>query len=351
MSELESDQKDKIIESLKNECGILQNKCMLLTEQIIEFKKKCLPSNDATETWKISEIYSTNINLKNTIVDLKQTAKLLFEEKIMIENTLNTSTQSDDNTQNIIILNDEIEVEDIDSTDDEIVEMEIKQSMSNSLQTDFEIYNIDRFQNINNYNKPLILFHRMENEVIKQWNLLKKQYHKHMFEQLCKINSESIVKIIAYSILFDLLIAVYNFMYDQYKTDSKVIDLILLNIIELSKIDREKYEYFGQYINALIGNVTKTVFERYNGCLNACMNKQLESYAIKCCEIIWNLIHFRYEIYPLEMYFDCNDNNYDENIHEKETNDCNDEIEFCVFPSVRKNGIYKSKILVIYNQE
>eukprot|EP01084_Bolivina_argentea_P159229 277340_1 len=307
----------------------------------------------------MSDIYSTNINLKSKILDLKKTAQLLSEEQTLIENALNPTTPSVETPPNIVILNDEVEVEDIESTDDEINEIEMKQSVPNNnfetlnLQIDFEKYNIYRYENINNYNKPLTLFHTIENEIITQWNLLRQQYHKNMFEQLCKINDENNMQIIAYSILFDLMIAAHNFMCDQYKKNSNAINLILLNITELNDIDREKYEYLGIYVDDLINNVTKIVFERYDGCLNVSVNNQLQVYAIKCCEIIWNLIHLGsgYEIYPLEMYFECNDTKYDSNIHEKETSDCNDEIQFCVFPSLLKNGIYKSKIVVICNQQ
>eukprot|EP01083_Nonionella_stella_P008378 24116_1 len=337
------EEKDQIIETLRAQYDSLQNTCMELTKENIELKQKYASVLETTTSSTLETIQSAHNALQDKISDLAHAATLLSQEQI-------TNVGDAMETENVIMLDDEHEVQDIESSDEEFehkmqvqpsLQQDERKQLLDTLQTVFEQFRINHHPM-----EALVIFHPFEDQVVDAWNLVKQQYHHTMFQKLCSGDEDT--DIIAYSILFDLMIACYNVMNKQYEAqkldiNSNVIDVMLLNIKSLYQTDTVV-----QWINEILDSVTKAVFERYDGCLNQENIKiELKIFAIECCKIIWNVIHHGYQIYPLEMYFDADDIQYDANIHEK--TDCNSDgcVEYCTFPCIVQNSIPKTKMTVV----
>ena len=140
-----------------------------------------------------------------------------------------------------------------------------------TMQNEFEIEILQKFQKIENNDdtlKEFKIFLMNEDEIIEQWNLLKNGHHKNMFEILNSNDND--MEIVSYSILFDLFVAAYNVIKDEYEeskrdTNSRIIQLILLTFMQFHQ-DRSM-DHIDEYVMQIIDGITAKVFERYDTCL------------------------------------------------------------------------------------
>merc|ERR1711933_598621 len=120
---------------------------------------------------------------------------------------------------------------------------------------------------------------------------------------------------IAYSLLFDIMIACYQQMNAQYQMNKmvvhdRVIDFIVLNLNELYEVivmdnneHNDCYVNLKQYLLDVINDVTHRTFEKYKIEMKDMKNK-LTLFAVNCCKATWDILYCQYHMFPLEMYFD-----------------------------------------------
>ena len=308
-----------------------------LTAQNIKLKQKCSSYSP------IEILQSESNSLKYKIMELSNTAIQLSKERELMKNDIHFD-------ENVVVLDDENAVCDIDSSDDEeVIGAQLTQDILEKLRIDFEKYRTQR-----DGKSLLSIFHPIEKQMISDWAVLK-DHHGIVFDNFCKNHkSDEDIEIVAYSLLFDILIACYRSMdveYQKHKMvdNDRLIDFILLNLDELYQAvvlegDDPNYECLQEYVKDLIKETISKTFDRYKIEINA--GKELSLFAVRCCQTIWNIIYCQYELFPLEMYFD-DDIKYNADTHQKVTTDSNESIQYCVFPSVMLEQALKSKMYVV----
>ena len=195
--------------------------------------------------------------------------------------------------------------------------------------------------------EELRIFYDFQGQIIRDWMNLRCQEYQNLLDKLLDLNIGENKLYDSYSILFELIIGCFNIMQREYKLmklqDPMSINLIFLNMRKLyiaSKVfyidnyengnNDKRIENLSEFIEGIIDEIMKNMSnKKYVECVlkNDLIKDYMVMFIIKCCEILWNFIHFGMDLYPKRMMIVKDDR-----------------MRCCYFPAVINGNITKTKI-------
>ena len=195
----------------------------------------------------------------------------------------------------------------------------------------------------------LQIFYDSKAQVIRSWMCLRHQEYQNLLDRLLDKHTDHSLSnrlFDVYPVLFKLIIRCYGVIQREYKLmafqDPVSINLIFLNMQKLWVATRMVYngdenkrrmENVGEFIQDKIDEILKKKSgdHEYDEFVN---DEDVIMFVIKCCCILWNVVHFGMDLYPKRW-----------------ANIEGDEMRYCFFPAIiNADGEEQTKIYLVCDQ-
>eukprot|EP01083_Nonionella_stella_P068540 182101_1 len=242
--------------------------------------------------------------------------------------------------------------------------------LSKMLQKNLENYMFDQRENAKVLDE-LQLFHHTKGQTIRNWNYtLKKKHFADFFDILEEKLEEKYEDIdtekIAHNILFDAVVSCFdvlhtehNKIYNKEYDNANVIDMVLMNILIFYQLSNEPKMTFLKkrianiisFINDKIGIIYQRINAKYEQYIHGNEDRdKMYEFIAKCCQHMWNVLHYNYTIYPNTFEVNEGERKYDGKLHEREGVYQGDVVQYCAFPAIMKDKQCETKIWVVCNE-
>ena len=229
------------------------------------------------------------------------------------------------------------------------------------------------------FDDVLRIFHKTQEQIIRDWEdglgsnafwtvseeLL--AIFKDDYEDDDDVDPERLV----HKILFSTIVECYNLLYAEYykikdneHVNWTVIDMVLLNVnvfykfvklqqnMKLKDTWKARLQKIGvicKFIKGRIDAIYTQIEKKYPKYMDDDAKMLLCPFIADCCEVIWGILHYGFEIYPLSYAVNNERTEYDYTIHARKCENMGVYIKYYIFPAIRSHKVYETKVWVICN--